>query len=188
MNPVVRIDLGDRKRESAKRVLKCREHPSLRLVRRRQDHHPPGRAISVKVRVKQNCASAAPPSCPTRSISTNPGTALSQSRPSPGSAISTTIRASYATDPAAQVSPAPVQASERSSTRSSALAVQPPRPSGSVPRPGAARARAPASSAPASFPPGPAAPPSRSPAPRSPVDHTPEADADGVVPGHSFKA
>jgi hypothetical protein len=36
-------------------------------------------AISVTVRVKQNCPEATPPSCPTRSISTNPGTASSQS-------------------------------------------------------------------------------------------------------------
>src|SRR3954462_6958686 len=36
-------------------------------------------AISVTVRVKQNCPEATPPSCPPRSISTNPGTASSQS-------------------------------------------------------------------------------------------------------------
>ena len=36
-------------------------------------------AISVTVKVKQNSPEALPPSWPTRSISTNPGTASSQS-------------------------------------------------------------------------------------------------------------
>jgi hypothetical protein len=110
-------------------------------------------AICVMVRLKQYCPVATPASCPTRSISTNPGTASSQSaRSSPG------------------VWPARVPTSGRSSPHSSASAAPPPCPSGPVPRPAAARARAPATSVPVSCRLGPAAPPNRQPAPRSPAD------------------
>lgn len=60
-------------------VLQGLEDPLVGLVAHRPVHRPHPVAISVPVKVKQNSPLLFPPSWPTKSISTKPGTASSQS-------------------------------------------------------------------------------------------------------------